>query len=171
MNWEAIGALGEILGAIAVIGSLIFVGMQIRGNTRASQTAASHNIINSFLSVVKGISDDPEMTRIWTQQTRDISGLSVSDLQRLMLINLMTLKAFEDAFHHHQMGQMSDEMWDGWQTFILTVCSYPGVRHYWEQRKNFYSRSFQAFLDNPPPIDTGSSISDLIDSVTEHGEI
>ena len=67
MNWEAIGAVGEILGAIAVIGSLIFVGVQIRGNTRATQTAAAHNLTNTFNSVITNISGDPEMSRIWVQ--------------------------------------------------------------------------------------------------------
>ena len=64
VNWEAIGAVGEILGAIAVIGSLIFVGVQIRSNTRAPQTATTHNLTNIFLTVTAKISEDPEMARI-----------------------------------------------------------------------------------------------------------
>ena len=33
-----------------------------------------------------------------------------------MLLCNMVLKSCEDVFHHHQMGQMSDDIWDGWQT-------------------------------------------------------
>ncbi len=171
MNWEAIGAVGELLGATAVIGSLLFVGVQIRSNTRASQIAASHNLTNTFLAVAKIMADDPEMARMWTQQSRDISVLSVSDLERLAPLNFIALRTFEDVFHHHQMGQMSDEMWEGWQAFILTVCSYPGLRSIWEHRKHFFSRSFQAFVDNPPPVDTTASVSDYVDSLTEQREI
>ena len=170
MNWEAIGAVGEILGAMAVIGSLLFVGMQIRNNTRATQVASSHNLTNTFLTVLNSLATDPELTRIWLQQSRDISALSGNDLQRVLSLNVMVLKAFEDAFHHHRLGQMSDEMWDGWQAFILLVCSYPGVRQYWEQRKNFYSRSFQEYVDNPPPIDEILSTPDFIASITGHEE-
>ena len=68
MNWDAIGALGEILGAMAVIGSLLFVGVQIRSNTRASQIATTHNLTDIFLTVTAKISEDPEMARIWAQQ-------------------------------------------------------------------------------------------------------
>ena len=171
MNWDAIGALGEILGAMAVIGSLLFVGVQIRSNTRATQIATTHNLTDIFLTVAAKISEDPEMARIWAQQSRDISVLSASDLQRLVPLNVMVLRSFEDVFHHHQAGQMSDEMWEGWQAFILTICSYHGVRSIWESRKYYYSRSFQAFLDNPPPLDTIPTVADYIDSVTEHGEI
>ena len=34
MNWEAIGAIGEVLGALAVIGSLVYLALQIRANSR-----------------------------------------------------------------------------------------------------------------------------------------
>lgn len=170
MNWEAIGAAGEILGALAVIASLLFIGVQIRNNTRATQAAASHNVTDTFISIAKSIAADPELARIWAQQTTDISVLSTNDLQRLIPINVIVLKSFEDAFHHRQMGQMSDEMWDGWQALILTICNYAGIRHYWEQRKTFFSRTFQEFVDNPPPIESISTMSEFIDSAIGHAE-
>jgi hypothetical protein len=39
MNWEAIGAIGEVLGAIGVICTLLYLTVQIRQNTRALQGA------------------------------------------------------------------------------------------------------------------------------------
>ncbi len=37
MNWEAIGAVGEIVGAAAVVATLIILVFQIRDSTRATQ--------------------------------------------------------------------------------------------------------------------------------------
>ena len=34
MNWEAIGAVGEIVGAVAVVGTLFYLAIQIRQNNR-----------------------------------------------------------------------------------------------------------------------------------------
>ena len=34
MNWEAIGAIGELLGALAVVVSLLYLAVQIRQNSR-----------------------------------------------------------------------------------------------------------------------------------------
>ena len=39
MNWEAIGAVGEIIGAIAVFITLIFLTVQLRQNTKAVDEA------------------------------------------------------------------------------------------------------------------------------------
>jgi hypothetical protein len=38
MNWEAIGAIGEVLGALAVIVTLVYLAVQIRQNTAAALT-------------------------------------------------------------------------------------------------------------------------------------
>ena len=34
MNWDALGAMGEIVGAIAVIATLFFLARQLQVNTR-----------------------------------------------------------------------------------------------------------------------------------------
>ena len=34
MNWDAIDAIGEILGASAVVASLVYLAVQIRHNTK-----------------------------------------------------------------------------------------------------------------------------------------
>jgi len=162
--------LAEILGGLAVISSLLYVGVQIRHNTKMAQTAATHNLTNTFLLVSQKISEDPEMARIWAQQSHDLSVLSSNDMERVIPLNIMVLRTFEDAFHHHQMGQMSDEIWEGWRCFILTICSYPGIQHIWEHRKYFYSRSFQAFIENSREIEHVGSIKNYIELVSTRGE-
>jgi len=42
MNWDAIGAVGEILGALAVFASLIYLALQIKQNTQSLRASAKH---------------------------------------------------------------------------------------------------------------------------------
>ncbi len=51
MNWEAIGAVGEIFGALAVVVSLVYLATQIRSQNRESRIAASHEITTAFQGV------------------------------------------------------------------------------------------------------------------------
>ena len=51
MNWEAIGAIGEIMAAAGVIGSLVFVGWQMLQNTNALHTATSHSHMEIYTSL------------------------------------------------------------------------------------------------------------------------
>ena len=50
MNWEAIGAVGETVGAIAVIISLVYLALQVRSGTRALKT---ENRDSSFQSLME----------------------------------------------------------------------------------------------------------------------
>ena len=37
MDWDAIGAIGEVLGALAVVGSLVYLAIQIRSSTKLAK--------------------------------------------------------------------------------------------------------------------------------------
>lgn len=38
MNWEAIGAIGEIIGAMAVVATIFYLGRQIRTEAQRART-------------------------------------------------------------------------------------------------------------------------------------
>ena len=75
MNWEAVGAVGEIVGAIAVVITLIYLARQMRQNSSAlrSTTAQSANemafsVYNPIVANEYGLADillrglrDPEL--------------------------------------------------------------------------------------------------------------
>ena len=48
MNWDAVGAIGEILGAGAVVISLFYLASQIRTQNKEAQLAAAHEILAAF---------------------------------------------------------------------------------------------------------------------------
>ncbi len=51
MNWEAIGAVGETVGALAVLVTLVYLAMQIRQNTKSVQAAVNLPIFD-FISLI-----------------------------------------------------------------------------------------------------------------------
>lgn len=48
MNWGAVGTIGEIVGAVAVVITLVCLAMQIRQNTKAVQAAAIDSATHTF---------------------------------------------------------------------------------------------------------------------------
>lgn len=51
MTWDAWAAIGQIIGALGVIASLIFVGIQVRQSVRASKAAAFQGLVSSIIEV------------------------------------------------------------------------------------------------------------------------
>lgn len=69
MNWEAIGAIGEIAGATAVIVSLIYVALQILANTRAMRFEAMRSIRTDGGVTFKLIASDPVVALLTLKST------------------------------------------------------------------------------------------------------
>lgn len=67
MNWDALGAIGEVVGAVAVLATLIYLARQVReGNTYArSSTIQETNA--SYISVFSQLTQDAEMALIYSR--------------------------------------------------------------------------------------------------------
>ena len=51
MNWDAIGAIGEVIGALAVFITLGYLAIQIRQNTKAVRASALDSSVNAVNAV------------------------------------------------------------------------------------------------------------------------
>ena len=51
MNWEAIAAIAQLVGTIAVIITLAFLAVQVRGNTKVANAQARHSISEFVLRI------------------------------------------------------------------------------------------------------------------------
>jgi hypothetical protein len=58
MNWEAIGAVGEVFGAIAVVVSVIYLAIQVRKQTEEARLAATRELAAQFQSMVEPVAHD-----------------------------------------------------------------------------------------------------------------
>ena len=58
MNWEAIGAIGEIVGAIAVVITLLYLASQTRQNTKATHAQATASVAAEMEKNMLSIAND-----------------------------------------------------------------------------------------------------------------
>jgi hypothetical protein len=76
MNWDAIGALAELAGALGVIASLVYLAIQIRQNTRSAREAAWHSVLRDLQQFRSLIAQDPEVARVYRDGLRDYTARS-----------------------------------------------------------------------------------------------
>ena len=58
MDWDAIGAIGELVSAAAVVVSLLYLGVQLRAGSRTSAAAARQQYIATFDALNDKLIDD-----------------------------------------------------------------------------------------------------------------
>ena len=65
MNWDAIGAIAELLGAVGVIVTLAYLAQQISQNTRTVRSSAAAALAQTNNSVGLALVQDADVNRIW----------------------------------------------------------------------------------------------------------
>jgi len=64
MNWDAVGAVAELLGAIGVIVSLVYLAIQIRRNTRIQKRTNLGDIATELATTARCVATDPEIANL-----------------------------------------------------------------------------------------------------------
>ena len=108
MNWEAVVAVTEVIGVIALIASLVYVGIQIKQNANLARAGIVHNTSVAWANASAMLATDAELTDIYL---RGVSGeaLSPVDTKRLESLIDVYMTNLEDIDHQYQSDLYFDE--------------------------------------------------------------
>src|SRR5256714_10594523 len=95
MNWEAINAVSQFVSSIAVVLSVLYLGIQVHRSTRVAKVAAQDAAASAVRDVTNTFMENAEMARIWRVGLDDLSGLSVEEQARFFHSTHKFLQAFE----------------------------------------------------------------------------
>jgi len=123
MNWDAIGAFGEVLGAIAVFVSLIYLAVQTRNNTKALRSSAFHQVRESFSQVSLAITVDPELAVLADRAAKNDQSLSENEIVRYNFLLTTLVRRGESAYFQSSEGNLQMETWLGIKETLLSGLS------------------------------------------------
>ena len=158
MNWEAVGAIGEIVGAAGVIGSLVFVGWQLLQNTHALRTATSNSHMEIYSSLSIQIAENRELAQLFLSGLTDLSSLDDVDRVRFLALISAAFRYYETSYVQHSKGNLDDELWDNIEKQLRDMTSAPGVRSWWEVRRHWHSAHFSSLVESFIAADGGQPL-------------
>ena len=109
MNWEAIGAVGEVVGALAVVMSLIYVGIQIRQSNQLARAGTFHGINTHYSSIMSQISGDEGLARI-CRKVKGGEELDPDELERYTAFLNSYFAMLEDVYIQQESGLYAVEI-------------------------------------------------------------
>ncbi len=145
MNWEAISAISEIVGAIAVVITLIYVAMQIGQNTKMMRSGAKQSLTATTQNLIyKAIDNSAE----WVKLTTGDEPATPEEDSRMSLLVRAMLRGFESQCYQYEAGLLEEDEWYALRTAIKDICALPGVNRYWEQLRPHMSERLQKVVDS-----------------------
>jgi len=146
MNWDAIGAGGELLGALVVVASVLYLGRQISQTNRIAQTSVAREHQNRYGDLYQLISTDPSITSLVTK-LRDPEYRAQTDEEEEKVENFCLLIAniWLSTGVAYAQGLMDESLYRLYiQDVHVKLTRWPAMNHYmkklatnWPDMKNF----------------------------------
>ena len=143
MNWEAIIAVAEVVGAIAVVLSLIYVATQIKQNTEASRAQSINQINGQYGALMSQIATNGELAQIYRKAT-DGEELEPDELVRYTAYLSAFFAFIEEIYLLHRSGIYGEDLGEGDAVEFLAptvrrLLASPAAVQWWkEESRNIY---------------------------------
>lgn len=161
INWVAIGAAGELLGAIAVVVSLAYLAAQVMQNTRAVRAGSADGAVRALQTWMRPLVQDPRVSRIFRLGIEDWHKLDPDDKARFFHMMLGFMKTMENLHFQFSKGALDPGVWRGWEHLMSGYIQSPGGQAYWQHRQRVFSRLFREYVDALPTNEKFIRVSEL----------
>jgi len=147
MNWEAAGAIGEIIGALAVFLTLIYLALQIRQNTKAVQASAVDASISKVTSVRQSMYENAEIAEIYIAGLANPDDLDELSRTRFRLLMHNILLAISNIHSQTLFAGLPVSTWESQLVILTRVVTSPGGRWFWKEYRLEFEESFREIAD------------------------
>ena len=141
MDIMELGALGELVGGVAVIGSLIYVGLQVSQSNRMEMAESIRASTRDYVSIFLRM--DPRLIRAACLR---FETLDDDDRQAVHQQMYSVLTITQTEFHLTRRGLSGDDAFDTNTRAIATLLRTPGIRHWWDAAAPLFEASFRDHL-------------------------
>ncbi len=148
MTLIELGSLGEFIGAMAVVISLVYLSLQIRHNTRAVRSSMHQDMIESTLRIAESLSDNGDVSRIVLKAEEDYDNLTSEERLRFGAYAERVFGNFESVFYSHRNSMIEEDLWESWESSYLDDISRDAMRRVWQEERPLHLRDFMNFVDD-----------------------
>ena len=153
-DWNAISAISQLVGSIAVVLSVLYLALQVHQSTRVARLATQDAAATALRDVTKPLMENADLGRIWRVGLEDIGALSLEERVRFFHAAYQFLKAFETIHFHYVYVLMDRQLFEGWHGLLRHYIVAPGMAQYWKLRPDIFSERFRTFVNSlEPPAD------------------
>lgn len=147
MNWDAVGAIGEIVGAFTVLLTLIYLSLQIRQNTKAVKSSALDSSISALSVIRDRILSDREIAELYMNGCEDPDTLDDADKVRYRMLITNILLASMNLFENTKDAGISESLWTNIKPNLHRVLASKGGKWFWDLYRHEFEDSFIQEID------------------------
>src|SRR5581483_7014171 len=147
MDLTTISTVAQVVSAIAVIISLVYLAIQIRQNTQAVRNSTHHALTVTRLDYIALVVQNPDLSRILRLGSQDLNALNDDERQRFHLLMYYLFSAGENFYYQNRQGVLDAEQWERWSATLRHYFTQPGIRTWFSSSPIRFAEGFAQFLE------------------------
>jgi hypothetical protein len=148
MNWEAIHAVAELAGAIAIVASLAYLALQVRQNTKTLRAWIFQGTLIEAVRMRVAAGQDPKMASLLFETARhSYSQLPEHEQKQALHLIVGLCRLYENVHHQHARGMIDDIVWEPWHDEITALVRTTSFQQLWEEIASSFNRDFRAYVE------------------------
>jgi len=147
MTLEELFYMSQTIAGFAIVGSLLFVGLEVHHGNRESRHRTIEEVLQNYRAVRITLTDDIDVTRLWISGLHDLAALDPVDKVRFQLITHNIFNTWESLFLLYRDGRMTREYYEPQDKNMSDFLAYPGLQSAWAVRKTYFHKDFRTMVD------------------------
>ena len=144
MDIDVVIATAETIGAIAVVVSLIYVGVQIRQNTVTQAAQMHQQLVEAQNETNRAIIDNPELSALVNKANENFDALSHEETTRLIFYYFNYFNLWQIAFANTKRGILEPYLLEEWDRgYGIVFRTNVSGRRIWAITKEAYDPEFR----------------------------
>ncbi len=147
MSLEQIFYLSQSVASVAVIGTLIYLGLQVRAAERSQRAIMQQGRADRAAHGALALAD-PELARVFRKGAAGDAGLTREEFTQWMMICRALFLSGEDSFLQHKAGQLDQRAFDSYVTGVHFYMGSAGMRAAWRVCAGQFGKDFRDFVNS-----------------------
>jgi len=169
---ESLGNIGDFVGGLAVVVTLIYLAVEVRQNSsivRANARAQTNQTLSEFTRL---LASDADLLRIHHTSAEGFEALTPDERRQHLYLLRYWFMSVEFLFAQYVDGLVSEAAWSRELRAISNALSRPHVAAWWELRKIAFDNGFVAAVDraqwaaSPTPDEVVDLMIDRVHAVS-----
>jgi hypothetical protein len=147
MNLETLGGIGDLVGGIGVVASLIYLGIQIRQNTKALRSSSYHQAAEQTWNFCLAVAQSDSLAELMAKRAVDPAGLTPAEQIRGSNADQALIFGFENMLRLHEEGLVDPDVWQNILVNTMVFLDGPYCRAMLANRPGPLSKRLLAAID------------------------
>ena len=164
MNWEAISAIGQLVGALAVVISVLYLARQVGSSVRETRLSSMRSTLDFLNRFSQQVAEHADLADLSNRGFADFESLEGADRTRFNSYMHALFRTVESVYYQYLDGHSDPRVWRGLEVVFRDINALPGVQVWWRSHSDWFDEKFANYINQlqqtakPPTVVSSKQI-------------